>query len=112
DDGYWAIDLEDSVRIDQYYIRNTPILVSLHSDAQGNAVEVIDFCPRFQRLGRTYRPVAFARIVRPVSGSPRIRVRMRTTCGWGGTCREQVGGSNHLRIMLDTMALRLTTTAP
>jgi hypothetical protein len=110
--GYWAIDLVDSVSVEQRYLRNTAILVSLHTDASGNAIEVIDFCPRFERQGRTYRPVAFARIVRPVAGSPRIRVALRTTCGWGGSCQERNGGSNHLRIVLDKLSLRLTTTAP
>ena len=110
--GYWGICLEDSVSIEQQYIRNTPILVTTHRDSHGGAIEVIDFCPRFAREGRTYRPVAFARIVRPIAGSPRVRVALRPTCGWGGGCREQVGGSNHLRLLMDTIALRLTTTAP
>ena len=112
DTGYWGIALEDSVSIEQTYIRNTPILVTTHRDAQGGAIEVIDFCPRFQREGRTYRPVGYARIVRPIAGSPRVRIALRPTCGWGGGCREQIGGSNHLRLLLDTIALRLTTTAP
>lgn len=110
--GYWGIAIEDSVSVEQEYIRNTPILVTTHRDAHGGAVEVIDFCPRFQREGRTYRPVGYARIVRPIAGSPRVRVALRPTCGWGGGCREQIGGSNHLRLLLDTIALRLTTTAP
>ena len=112
DSGYWGIGIENSVGVEQHYIRNTPILVSTHTDDAGNALEVIDFCPRFVRSGRTYRPVAFARIVRPLRGSPRVTMQLRTTCGWGGTCREQIGGSNHLRILLDSMQLRLTTTAP
>jgi GH15 family glucan-1,4-alpha-glucosidase len=112
DSGLWAIELEDSVAIEQSYIRNTPILVSRHSDAAGNAIEVIDFCPYFHRLGRRYRPVAFARIVRPVAGSPRIRVRLRPTCGWGAACRQHTGGSNHVRFDTGAMSLRLSTTAP
>ncbi|MBY9064504.1 DUF5911 domain-containing protein [Sphingomonas yunnanensis] len=112
DNGYWGIEIEDSVSVEQEYIRNTPILVTRHVDSHGGAIEVIDFCPRFAREGRTYRPVGYARIIRPVAGSPRVRVRLRPTCGWGGGCREQIGGSNHLRLLLDTIALRLTTTAP
>ncbi len=112
DSGYWSVALEDSIAVEQEYIRNTPILVTRHRDSQGGAIEVIDFCPRFQREGRTYRPVAFARIIRPIAGSPRVKVALRPTCGWGGGCREQIGGSNHLRLLLDTLALRLTTTAP
>ncbi|MBU3079439.1 glycoside hydrolase family 15 protein [Sphingomonas quercus] len=109
--GFWEIALEDGVTIEQHYIRNTPVLVSRHSDAAGNAIEVIDFCPRFQRLGRSYRPVAFARIVRPVAGSPRIRVRLRPTCNWGRPCGQFVGGSNHIRYVTGDVTLRLTTTA-
>jgi len=110
--GFWSIELEDSTTVEQSYLRNTPILVSRHSDKLGNAIEVVDFCPYFSRQGRRYRPVSFARIVRPVAGSPRIQVRLRPTCGWGDACRQQVGGSNHLRYETEAMALRLTTTAP
>jgi len=112
DYGYWSIELEDGVVIEQSYLRNTPILVSRHSDAAGNAMEVIDFCPYFRRRGRSYRPVSFARVVRPVSGSPRLRVSLRPTSGWGAPCAQHVGGSNHIRYESAAMALRLSTTAP
>jgi GH15 family glucan-1,4-alpha-glucosidase len=109
--GFWAVDLKDCVRTEQHYLRNTPVLVTRHEDAAGNAIEVVDFCPRFQRDGRTYRPTAFARIVRPVAGSPRVRIRLRAGTGWGGRART-TAGSNHVRYLLDQVALRLTTDAP
>ncbi|WP_404338226.1 glycoside hydrolase family 15 protein [Sphingomonas sp. MMS12-HWE2-04] len=112
DTGLWAIDLEDCVSIEQEYLRNTPVLVTRCADAAGNAIEIVDFCPYFRRSGRSYRPVAFARIVRPVSGSPRIRVRLRPTCGWGGTCHRAIGGTNHIRYEMDALTLRLSTSAP
>ena len=46
------------------------------TDADGAVVEIFDFCPRFERSGRMYRPVAFVRIVRPIVGAPRIRVAL------------------------------------
>lgn len=110
--GYWSIELEEGGMVEQAYLRNTPILISRHTDAEGNAIEVVDFCPYFRRQGRYYRPVAFARIVRPLSGRPRIRVRLRPSCGWGAACRQHVGGSNHIRYDAEAMGLRLTTTAP
>ncbi|MBB5984451.1 glycoside hydrolase family 15 protein [Sphingobium lignivorans] len=110
--GFWEIDLEDCVETTQRYIRNTPVLVTRHCDAAGNAIEVTDFCPRFFRSGRMYRPVAFARIVRPVAGSPRIRVRLRPARNWGASDPGHTRGTNHVRYLLDTMTLRLTTTAP
>ncbi|OYY72605.1 glycoside hydrolase family 15 protein [Sphingomonas sp. 28-63-12] len=109
--GFWEIDLDGGTSTTQHYVRNTPVLVTRHADDDGNAVEVIDFCPRFSREGRTYRPVAFARIVRPVSGSPRIRVRLRPARGWGSADPERTRGSNHIRYLLDETVLRLTTTA-
>lgn len=110
--GLWAIDLQDLETVEQHYRRNTPILVSRMTDANGSAIEVIDFCPRFERLGRTYRPVAYVRIVRPVAGSPRIRMRLRPTRSWGDAAVERTSGSNHIRFLLEGMQLRLTTNAP
>ncbi|MBP8233860.1 MAG: glycoside hydrolase family 15 protein [Rhizorhabdus sp.] len=110
--GFWEIDLEDCVDTQQHYVRNTPILVTRHADAAGNAIEVIDFCPRIYRHGRMYRPVAFARIVRPVSGSPRIKVRLRPSRDWGASAPETTRGSNHMRYILTDTTLRLTTSAP
>ncbi len=110
--GFWSIELEGGTSVEQSYVRNTPILVTRHRDDAGNAIEVIDFCPYFKRLDRTYRPVAFARIVRPLAGSPRIRVRLRPTCGWGGDCSRVTGGSNHLRYRFNALTVRLTTDAP
>jgi GH15 family glucan-1,4-alpha-glucosidase len=110
--GYWAIELDGGVETAQSYLRNTPILVTRHSDAAGNAIEVVDFSPYYRRLGRAYRPVAFARIVRPVNGSPRIRVRLRPTSDWGGRVLTSTGGTNHIRYTSTRLTLRLTTTAP
>ena len=112
EDGFWAINLEKRVSIKQEYRHNTPILVSQHTDEAGNSIEIIDFCPRVQRLDRTYRPVAFVRIVRPISGSPRIRVRLRPTHSFGRPHPAQTFGSNHIRFVLGALSLRLTTDAP
>ncbi|MCD2325302.1 glycoside hydrolase family 15 protein [Sphingomonas sp. IC-56] len=110
--GLWAIDLEDCVSTEQEYVRNTPILVTRHTDSAGNSIEIVDFCPYFRRSNRTYRPTAYARIVRPLSGSPRIRVRLRPSCGWGDACHQRIGGSNHIRYTMEALTMRLTTTAP
>lgn len=110
--GFWEIDLEDCVETRQHYQRNTAVLVTRHTDIHGNAIEVVDFCPRFRRHGRMYRPVAFARIVRPVEGSPRIRVRLRPARDWGAQDPGRTRGSNHIRYLLADLTLRLSTNAP
>nr|WP_235535252.1 glycoside hydrolase family 15 protein [Sphingomonas sp. Leaf339] len=111
DTGYWSIDLADAVKTEQRYLRNTPILVTRHEDAAGNAVEITDFCPRFRRNDRDYRPTAFARIVRPVAGSPRIRMALRVATDWGKPT-SITAGSNHIRFLMRDQTVRLTTTAP
>jgi pentatricopeptide repeat protein len=110
--GFWAIELENCVEITQEYVRNTPILKTTQKDRDGNAIETYDFCPRHHHMGRMYRPVAFARIVRSVAGSPRIRVRLRPTTAWNAERVPITYGSNHVRMILSYMAMRLTTDAP
>jgi GH15 family glucan-1,4-alpha-glucosidase len=110
--GFWSIDLEDAVSVTQAYIRNTPVLRTLKTDAQGSILEILDFCPRFKQQGRIYRPVAFARIVRPLAGSPRIRVRLRPASAWDSLRPDVRYGSNHIRMPLATMPMRLSTDAP
>jgi GH15 family glucan-1,4-alpha-glucosidase len=110
--GVWRITLEDQVAVEQSYLRNTPILLTRLKDANGAVAEIFDFCPRFDRTGRTYRPVAFVRIVRAVSGTPRLRVLLNPARDWGGRDAERTSGSNHVRYLVSGQPLRLTTDAP
>jgi GH15 family glucan-1,4-alpha-glucosidase len=110
--GEWRIALENQVSVDQRYLRNTPILVSTLTDADGGVAEVYDFCPRFERTGRMYRPVAFIRIIRPISGAPRVRTSLNPASGWGSEDAERTSGTNHIRYLLKPQPLRLTTDAP
>lgn len=109
--GVWAIDLVDQVRVEQDYERNTPILVTTLEDSRGNALEIVDFSPRFRHRNRTYRPMAFVRIVRPLKGAPRIRVRLNPTVDYGAHAAVRTAGSNHIRYLVPS-TLRLTTNAP
>src|SRR4051812_15187482 len=81
--GLWRIALECQVSATQRYLKNTPILVTRLTDADGGAADVYDFCPRLERRGRMYRPVAFVRIVRPLAGAPRIKVVIAPATAWG-----------------------------
>jgi hypothetical protein len=81
--GLWAIDLIDQVKSEQSYERNTPILVTRLTDARGGVLEIVDFCPRYRRYDRMFRPPAFVRIVRPIAGVPRVRMRLTPAVDWG-----------------------------
>ena len=110
--GEWRISLENQASAEQNYLRNTPILRTRLTDSEGGVVEIFDFCPRFERSGRMYRPVAFTRIVRPVAGAPRIKVAINPAADWGERDAERTSGTNHVRFLLKPQPLRLTTDAP
>lgn len=112
DAGVWRFELEGQVSATQHYERNTPVLVTRLEAEDGSAVEIRDFCPRFERSGRMYRPVAFARIVRPLSGSPRMRVVLRPMRDYGASLAETTNGTNHIRYLVSDQAVRLSTDAP
>ncbi len=110
--GFWDIELEGQKTVDQAYERNTPVLRTVLTAEDGASVEVLDFAPRHKRRGRTYRPLAFARIIRPLSGSPRIRIRLRPAADWGARRAELTHGSNHIRYLCTDVVFRLTTDCP
>ena len=112
DVGVWRFELEGQVSSSQEYIRNTPNLVTTLTAKDGSAVEILDFCPRFERSGRMYRPVAYARIVRPIAGTPRIRVVLKPMKNHGASVAEMTNGTNHIRYLTAVQALRLSTDAP
>jgi GH15 family glucan-1,4-alpha-glucosidase len=110
--GLWDVAVEDAVRTDQQYLRNTPVLRTVITNRFGAGVEIIDFCPRFRQYGRIYRPLAFIRMLRPVWGAPRVRIRLRPTQDYGAFPASRTEGSNHIRFAGREVALRLTTDAP
>ncbi|MCD9086173.1 glycoside hydrolase family 15 protein [Stenotrophomonas sp. SY1] len=110
--GDFIIELEDFADSEQHYIANTAIVRTVLHDSHGGAVEVIDFAPRWKRHGRIYRPPSLIRRIRPLSGSPRIRVHVRPLADWGARKPESTWGSNHLRWLLPGFTLRLTTDVP
>jgi GH15 family glucan-1,4-alpha-glucosidase len=110
--GIWAIELEDMAEARQAYLRNTAILRTELIGRGGERLEIIDFNPRFQSAGRMYRPAAFVRLVRPLVGAPRIRIKLRPMADWGARPADRTSGSNHIRYLCDDNVLRLTTNAP
>jgi len=110
--GFWDIELEGQKTVDQAYIRNTPVLRTVLKAEDGAAVEIIDFAPRHPKHSRTYRPLAFGRIVRPLHGAPRIRVRLRPSADWGARRAEATNGSHHIRYLCTDVTFRLTTDCP
>ncbi len=110
--GFFGIELVGMTRCEQSYLDNTAILSSVLSDDQGNAIEILDFAPRFVRYERSFRPPQLVRRVRRVSGRPRIRVLLKPCLGIGEEPDEITRGSNHVRFVGADQTIRLTTNAP
>jgi GH15 family glucan-1,4-alpha-glucosidase len=109
DFGFLAVDLEGMVRAEQEYLPHTPVLVTRLFDAGGGALEIIDFAPRFRQFGRLFSPSQLVRTLRPLAGSPRLRLRVRPAVDYGRARRQTTWGSNHVRYLGPDFVVRLTT---
>ncbi|MBW6400938.1 glycoside hydrolase family 15 protein [Roseomonas sp. HJA6] len=110
--GFMDVVLRGQANATQRYRRNTAVVETLLTDDSGAALRVIDVAPRFRRFGRVYRPPMLLRRLEPVSGRPRIRIRIRPSFSDGADPGRTSIGSNHIRYIGAETVLRLTTDAP
>ena len=109
--GFFDVVLENEARHEQWYVDNSAVLTTRLTAKDGASLEITDFAPRYKQHGRIFHPMQILRRIRPVSGSPRIQLRLRPLTGYGARVPERTFGSNHLRYMLDPLVLRITTDA-
>ncbi|HET6914059.1 MAG TPA: glycoside hydrolase family 15 protein [Rhodanobacteraceae bacterium] len=109
--GFFDVALENEVKHEQYYVDNSAVLTTRLTARDGAVLEITDFAPRYKQHGRIFHPMQILRRIRPILGSPRIRMRLRPLTGYGARVPEHTFGSNHLRFMLDPLVLRVTTDA-
>jgi GH15 family glucan-1,4-alpha-glucosidase len=112
DRGFFDVVLDGIAATTQHYVENTAVLVTRLAAVDGSAVEITDFAPRYKQHGRIFHPMSLVRTIRPLAGAPRITLRLRPLAGYGARIPERTFGSNHLRFILDDIALRATTDAP
>jgi len=110
--GRLLVELEHMVRTEQAYDQGTAILRTRLFDAQGQAIEITDFAPRFYQRDRMFRPAQLVRRIRILHGHPRVRIVVKPGGDWGRCSPEVARGSNHLRYVLPGITLRLNTNAP
>ena len=110
--GFSDVILKDQSSVEVKYIRNTAILESIISDSAGNSVRIIDFMPRFRRFERIFHPPQLFRRIEPLTGMPRITIRVRPTFDYGNPSTRTSIGSSHIRYSSGSSAIRLTTDAP
>src|SRR5699024_4692593 len=107
--GDWSFELEDFDRAEQTYLNHPAILVTRLYDCHGGCVEITDFAPRYRQHGRLYHPTTLMRQVRPLAGTPRLRMLLRPLSDYGAVVPERTRGSNHVRYLLENTTLRLTS---
>lgn len=106
--GFMDVCVEGFESSSRSYIRNTAILETMLRTQAGEELRVIDFAPRFERYGRSFRPPMIVRRIEPVSGRPRICVRIRPTFDYGASKPEISIGSNHVRFIGNRDVIRVT----
>jgi len=110
--GFCDVLIAKHAETDSRYVRNTAIVESVLTDADGAKVRITDFAPRFERFERAFRPPQIIRRIEPIAGLPRISIRVRATHDYGRPTTNVVVGSNHARYIGGANVLRLTTDAP
>ena len=110
--GFTDVVLQNQVRSESGYVRNTAIISTILTDSDGASVRITDFAPRFTQFGRMFHPAQIFRRIEPVSGIPRVRIRVRPTFDYGVPARSRTQGSSHVRYAGADEVLRITTDAP
>ncbi len=67
--GFFAIELQNVVKIVQSYLGYSAILSTCLYDSMGGELEIIDFAPRFRQHGRMFAPMTLVRILKKKSGA-------------------------------------------
>jgi GH15 family glucan-1,4-alpha-glucosidase len=109
--GAFTVEGLDANEVRQEYVENTNVLRTEFSGPSG-AFELVDFAPRFQQYDRFFKPSMLVRILRPLSGEPRARVRCRPRYEYGLVEAGSWRASNHVEYTGFPAPLRLTTNLP
>ena len=109
--GFTDVLFPDSHTVRQVYQRNSAILQTRMEDSAGNLIDIIDFAPRFYRHGRMFAPAMLVRIIKRVSGRPRIGVRMRPALNYGADRASVRSGAHHTTYYGGAQSMRVTTDA-
>jgi GH15 family glucan-1,4-alpha-glucosidase len=109
--GVFAIEGIDATDVRQEYVENTNVLRTVFS-GEGGEFELLDFAPRFALYDRFFKPSMIVRIMRPLAGEPRARVRCRPTYEYGLAEVGSWRASNHIEYTGFPTPVRLTTNVP
>ena len=109
--GYIDVGFDKIRQADQYYERNSAVLVTRFGDNAHNVIEIIDFAPCFPMHDRLFTPSTIIRIIRRVAGRPRITLRIRPAANYGSDAPQVLAGAHHISYKGSEQTLRVTTDA-
>lgn len=110
--GFCDVALDRLADVQSEYVRNTAIVSTVLTNTEGASLRITDFAPRFRNFGRIMRPPQLVRIIEPLTGLPRITIRLRPAQNYGEAIPQRSFGSNHVRYLGRESSIRLTTDAP
>ncbi len=106
--GVFAVEGVDTQEVRQEYVENTNVLRTVFSGPDGS-FELLDFAPRFLLYDRSFKPSMIVRILRPLDGEPKARVRCRPVYDYGAAQAGSWRASNHIEYTGFPAPVRLTT---
>lgn len=106
--GSFVIEGVDTPDVRQEYLENTNVLRTVFSGEAGS-FELLDFAPRFVQYDRPFKPSMLVRILRPLSGDPRVRIACRPVGDYGRGVAGSWRASNHIEYTDLPAPVRLTT---
>ena len=109
--GVFTVEGVEATEVRQDYLENTNVLRTVFSGPDGE-FELIDFAPRFFQFDRSFKPLMLVRILRPLAGEPRARVRCMPTYDYGLVETRAWRASNHIEYRGLPAPMRLTTNVP
>ncbi len=98
-------------RVHREYIRNTNCLRTRFEMEEG-AFEIVDFAPWLSHAHRPENPLEIHRLVTPLSGSPRIRVRFDPRPDYGASIPSLVSFPHGVVAQGKSASIYLTMNAP
>ena len=109
--GSFVVEGCDTPDVHQEYVENTNVLRTVFSGEAGS-FELLDFAPRFVQYDRAFKPSMLVRILRPLSGDPRVRLACRPVADYGRAVAGSWRASNHIEYTDLPAPVRLTTNVP
>jgi len=109
--GSWSFKPVEDWRATAAYVRNTNVLRTEVEMADG-VLEIYDFAPRMMNGLKVDAPIELCRLLRPLSGTPRVRVHFDPRPDYGRSAVEIVAGGAGLEVVGGPTRLHLATNVP